>query len=108
MTEQDPIKLSREELEQIVDAIHGSNLNEEQKELIVSMLRTLDEVCVTLEQKRATIARLRKMLHIQTERIPRGSGESKDSSGSEKKTRIGLMGMTSLAINPLLLKFVRL
>jgi hypothetical protein len=107
MADQDPIKLSREELEQITESIRGCNLSKEQKELVIAMLRTLDEVCLTLEQKKATIARLRKLLGIKSEKIPRTQNVS-SREDSEKKTRIGLMGMTSLGINPLLLKFPRL
>jgi hypothetical protein len=107
MADQDPIKLSREELEQIIGSIREGRLNEEQKDLVIAMLNTLDEVCLTLEKKKATIARLRKLLGIKTEKTPRTqNGSSREDS--EKKTRIGVMGMTSLGINPLLLKFPRL
>lgn len=92
MKKEETIKLSPKELEDLKNEIDGSDLSEDSKHNLKAALRTLGVVCSTLDQKRASIEKLRRLLFGKTEKLPRdffesemsdGHGTGKDSKGGE-------------------------
>jgi predicted phage-related endonuclease len=63
------VSLSQEEKILLIKAIQENKLDQAQKDQLVSIIETLSKVCATLEEKRASIKRLRNILGIKTEKL---------------------------------------
>ncbi len=105
MSKPESLKLSQEEVQELETAIENNDLSADQKQTLKEIIDALDEVCRTLEQKRASIARLRKLFGLKTEAIPGDKNRSEGSSGSqsdEKKSLLPLGERGGLAISNVL------
>lgn len=65
------LKLTEEELEELIKAVQNSNLPEEEMVKISATLETFGGVLDSLKMKQTSLARLRSILGIKTEKNPK-------------------------------------
>lgn len=84
------VSLSQEEKSLLIKAIQENKLDQDQKDQLISVIETLNKVCATLVEKRASIKRLRNILGIKTEKlIPKSEFDEllKENSSNEDQKK---------------------
>ena len=120
MSKTETLNLSKEEIAKLEKAIDDNQLDANQKILLKCVLATLEKVCMTLEEKKASLFKLRKLFGLKTEKIPKTSkdlevsksddgsiegndkGKSGNDSSDQKKRQIKIKRRGSLAISGLI------
>ena len=93
--------ISQEEKALLIKAIQEDNLDQDQKDLLISILETLNKVCSTLTEKRASIQRLRNILGIKTEKVtPKSTFDDLLNTGQKKSQN--KVGSLRMGISPFL------
>lgn len=91
------IQLNEVELEGLKDAIRDSSMPDDSKQTLLKTLGTFNDICMSLQQKKASIANLRSLLGIKTEKdlsfcrsYPLDSGQSSNSTQKKRLYEVEL------------------
>jgi len=93
------VNLSLDEKDLLLESLANETLSKEQREHLKAIVLSFTEVCLTAQQRQASILKIRKVLGIKTEKISKNSeqteGEQADGESpagtelsSEEKKRL--------------------
>ena len=79
-------KIDNLEVKGLIDSLKKKTLDSDQMKVIEDILSVFMNICSSLEEKKMSIQKLKKLLGIKTEKAPhtRGVVEKKDGKGKKK------------------------
>lgn len=78
-------QIGSDELEQLIEAVRTKDLTKDEIEMVAAVLSTFNDICLTLKERNSSMARLRKLLGIKTEKKPTPSTEGAANKSNRKK-----------------------
>jgi hypothetical protein len=81
-------KIDNLAIESLISSIDKNELDEEKLSSIKEILQTFSDVCMSLAEKRVSIARLKNLLGIKTEKDKSRGCDSDENSKSKKKEQM--------------------
>ena len=87
-TQQTSRTIDKIEVDGMIATVLSSAINDEKSEKICATLGTFNKICLSLQEKNSSIARLRNMLGIKTEKQASTSGcrDDSNSRADQKKS----------------------